>query len=151
VPHFRTLASQQFRGGGIHLPALRAAHGPFFANGRPAAWGLPPTSFASKDGKLAKRWVVPQDEATKAQYVSGLPTFGDRFPNDPPAQRLGFLAIRCSPGHDIGLTAAFTGEVRFEMTFGSGLQLDRSSVHFSSGLKYHLVEGLIDERQGTSF
>jgi hypothetical protein len=37
--------------------------------------------------------------------------------------------------HDIGLTAAFTGEVRFEITIGSGLQLDRSSVHFSSGLK----------------
>jgi hypothetical protein len=53
--------------------------------------------------------------------------------------------------HDIGLTAAFTGEVRFEITIGSGLQLDRSSVHFSSGLKSHLVEGLIDERQGTSF
>jgi hypothetical protein len=65
-------------------------------------------------------------------------------PNDPPAQRLGFLAVRCSPGpgtqkpehdaelivastllHDISLTAAFTGELRFVITFGSGLQLDR--------------------------
>ena len=48
------------------------------------------------------------------------------------------------------MTTVFTAEVRFEITIGSGLQLDRSSVHFSFGLSYHLVEGLIDERQGPS-
>ncbi len=35
---------------------------------------------------------------------------------------------------------------------GSGeRQRRRGLVHFSSGLKSHPVEGLIDERQGTSF
>jgi hypothetical protein len=31
-----------------------------------------------EDGKLAEHWDVLQDEATKAESVSGL--FGDRFP-----------------------------------------------------------------------
>jgi hypothetical protein len=109
---------------------------------------------------------VPQDEATKAQSVSGL----HRFPRlTLPHHVVGswlFAAALAQARqrkhdaeviaastllHGIGLIATFTGEVRFEITIGSGLQLDRSSVHFSSGLKYHLVEGLIDERQGTSF
>ena len=33
-----------------------------------------------KDGKLAEHWDVLQEEATKAQSLSGLPMFGDRFP-----------------------------------------------------------------------
>jgi predicted SnoaL-like aldol condensation-catalyzing enzyme len=56
------------------------AHGRLSGNGRRA------TSVAAEivrieDGKLAEHWDVLQDEATKAQSVSGLPMFGDRFPN----------------------------------------------------------------------
>jgi hypothetical protein len=112
---------------------------------------------------------VPQDEATKAQSVSG-PDVQRPIPRlTLPHHVLEFLAARCSLAqaqqlkHDaeliaastllrgICLTAAFTGKVRHEITIGSGLQLDRSSVHFSSCLKSHLVEGLIDERQRKSF
>jgi len=63
-----------------HLRALRAAHGPFSGNGRPAAW-VAADIVRIEDGKLAEHWDVPQDEATKAQSVSGLPMFGDRFPD----------------------------------------------------------------------
>ena len=34
-----------------------------------------------EDGLLAEHWDVSQDEATKAESVSGLPMFGDRFPS----------------------------------------------------------------------
>ena len=34
----------------------------------------------AEDGKLAEHWDVLQDEATKAESLSGLPMFGDRFP-----------------------------------------------------------------------
>jgi hypothetical protein len=44
-----------------------------------------------EDGKLAEHWVAPQDEATKAQTVSGPPMFGDRFPESS-------LTTRCSAG-----------------------------------------------------
>jgi hypothetical protein len=77
--HFRTHASQQFRGGGTQLPALRAAHGPFSGNGRPAAW-VAADIVRIEDGKLAEHWDVLQDEATRAESLSGLPMFGDRFP-----------------------------------------------------------------------
>jgi predicted SnoaL-like aldol condensation-catalyzing enzyme len=33
-----------------------------------------------EDGKLAEHWDVLQDEATREQSVSGLPMFGDSFP-----------------------------------------------------------------------
>ena len=55
------------------------AHGRFSGNGRPAAWiAADVVRFA--DGKLAEHWDVLQDEATRAQSVSGLPMFGDSFP-----------------------------------------------------------------------
>jgi predicted SnoaL-like aldol condensation-catalyzing enzyme len=47
---------------------------------RPAAW-VAADIVRIEDGKLAEHWDVPQDEATKAQSVSGLPMFGDRFPD----------------------------------------------------------------------
>ena len=34
-----------------------------------------------KDGVLAEHWDVIQDEATREQSKSGLPMFGDKFPN----------------------------------------------------------------------
>jgi predicted SnoaL-like aldol condensation-catalyzing enzyme len=33
-----------------------------------------------QDGKLAEHWGVLQDEATRAESLSGLPMFGDEFP-----------------------------------------------------------------------
>ena len=55
------------------------AHGRFSGHGRPAAW-IAADVVRMEDGKLAEHWDVLQDEATKAQSVSGLPMFGDRFP-----------------------------------------------------------------------
>ncbi|SDO70309.1 nuclear transport factor 2 family protein [Afipia sp. GAS231] len=56
------------------------AHGRFSGNGRPAAW-IAADVVRMEDGKLAEHWDVLQDEATKDQSVSGLPMFGNRFPN----------------------------------------------------------------------
>jgi predicted SnoaL-like aldol condensation-catalyzing enzyme len=56
------------------------AHGRFSGNGRPAAW-IAADVVRVEDGKLAEHWDVLQDEATKAQSISGLPMFGDRFPD----------------------------------------------------------------------
>jgi len=56
------------------------AHGRFSGHGRPAAW-IAADVVRLEDGKLAEHWDVLQDEATKDQSVSGLPMFGDRFPD----------------------------------------------------------------------
>jgi predicted SnoaL-like aldol condensation-catalyzing enzyme len=56
------------------------AHGRFSGIGRPAAW-IAADILRIEDGKLAEHWDVLQDEATRAQSASGLPMFGDRFPN----------------------------------------------------------------------
>ena len=55
------------------------AHGRFSGHGRPAAW-IAADIVRMEDGKLAEHWDVLQDEATHAQSVSGLPMFGDHFP-----------------------------------------------------------------------
>ena len=55
-------------------------HGRFSGNGRPVAW-IAADIVRIEDGKLAEHWDVLQDEATKAESVSGLPMFGDRFPS----------------------------------------------------------------------
>ena len=55
------------------------AHGRFSGNGRPAAW-IAADVVRFEDGKLAEHWDVLQDEATKAESVSGLPMFGNDFP-----------------------------------------------------------------------
>ena len=55
------------------------AHGRFSGHGRPAAW-IAADVVRMEDGKLAEHWDVLQDEATKAESVSGLPMFGDCFP-----------------------------------------------------------------------
>ena len=54
-------------------------HGRFSGMGRPAAW-IAADVIRFEDGKLAEHWDVLQDEATQAESVSGLPMFGDRFP-----------------------------------------------------------------------
>jgi len=56
------------------------AHGRFSGNGRDAAF-IAADIVRLEDGKLAEHWDVLQDEATKAQSKSGLPMFGDRFPD----------------------------------------------------------------------
>jgi predicted SnoaL-like aldol condensation-catalyzing enzyme len=55
------------------------AHGRFTGHGRAAAW-IAADVVRFEDGRLAEHWDVLQDEATKAQSLSGLPMFGDRFP-----------------------------------------------------------------------
>ncbi len=56
------------------------AHGRFSGHGRPAAW-IAADIVRIADGKLAEHWDVLQDEATEAQSLSGLPMFGDHFPD----------------------------------------------------------------------
>ena len=55
------------------------AHGRFTGTGRPVAW-VAADVVRFEDGLLKEHWDVLQDEATKAESVSGLPMFGDRFP-----------------------------------------------------------------------
>jgi predicted SnoaL-like aldol condensation-catalyzing enzyme len=55
------------------------AFGRFSGMGQPAAW-VAADVVRFEDGKLTEHWDVLQDEATKAQSLSGLPMFGDRFP-----------------------------------------------------------------------
>jgi predicted SnoaL-like aldol condensation-catalyzing enzyme len=55
------------------------AHGRFSGHGRPAAW-IAADIVRFEDGKLTEHWDVLQDEATRAESLSGLPMFGDRFP-----------------------------------------------------------------------
>jgi predicted SnoaL-like aldol condensation-catalyzing enzyme len=55
------------------------AHGRFSGHGRPRSW-IAADIVRFEDGKLAEHWDVLQDEATRAESISGLPMFGDRFP-----------------------------------------------------------------------
>ena len=55
------------------------AHGRFTGMGRPAAW-IAADVVRFEDGLLREHWDVLQDEATKADSVSGLPMFGTTFP-----------------------------------------------------------------------
>src|ERR1700735_4565507 len=54
------------------------AHGRFTGNGRPAAW-IAADVLRIEDGLLKEHWDVLQDEATRAESVSGLPMFGKSF------------------------------------------------------------------------
>jgi predicted SnoaL-like aldol condensation-catalyzing enzyme len=55
------------------------AHGRFSGTGRPVAW-IAADVVRFEDGKLTEHWDVLQDEATRAESVSGLPMFGGHFP-----------------------------------------------------------------------
>ena len=55
-------------------------HGRFSGNGRPAAW-IAADIIRVADGVLAEHWDVLQDEAERSDSKSGLPMFGDDFPN----------------------------------------------------------------------
>jgi predicted SnoaL-like aldol condensation-catalyzing enzyme len=54
-------------------------HGRFSGHGRPRSW-IAADIVRFENGKFAEHWDVLQDEATRAESVSGLPMFGDRFP-----------------------------------------------------------------------
>ena len=53
-------------------------HGRFSGHGRPRAW-IAGDVMRMEDGRLAEHWDVLQDEATKAESLSGLPMFGTSF------------------------------------------------------------------------
>ncbi|MDB5576578.1 MAG: hypothetical protein JWR80_1754 [Bradyrhizobium sp.] len=54
-------------------------HGRFTGNGLPHAW-IAADVVRMEDGILVEHWDVLQDEATRESSVSGLPMFGDTFP-----------------------------------------------------------------------
>jgi predicted SnoaL-like aldol condensation-catalyzing enzyme len=55
-------------------------HGRFSNVGQPADW-IVADVVRIEDGLLSEHWDVIQDEATAEQSKSGLPMFGDTFPN----------------------------------------------------------------------
>lgn len=58
---------------------LLVLHGRFSNVGQPANW-IVADIVRIKDGVLAEHWDVIQDEATRESSKSGLPMFGDTFP-----------------------------------------------------------------------
>jgi len=55
-------------------------HGRYSSFGQPANWIIVDI-LRIEDGMLIEHWDVIQDEATQEQSKSGLPMFGDKFPN----------------------------------------------------------------------
>ena len=55
-------------------------HGRFSGVGQRAAWVVGDI-VRMEDGMLAEHWDVIQDEATREQSRSGLPMFGEKFPD----------------------------------------------------------------------
>jgi len=55
-------------------------HGRYSGLGQPANW-IVADIVRIKDGVLVEHWDVIQDEVTQQQSKSGLPMFGDKFPN----------------------------------------------------------------------
>jgi predicted SnoaL-like aldol condensation-catalyzing enzyme len=55
-------------------------HGRFSGFGQPVNW-IAADIVRIKDRILVEHWDVIQDEATQEQSKSGLPMFGDKFPN----------------------------------------------------------------------
>jgi predicted SnoaL-like aldol condensation-catalyzing enzyme len=58
---------------------LLMLHGRFSGIGQPANW-IVVDIVRLEDGRLAEHWDVIQDEATRESSKSGLPMFGDKFP-----------------------------------------------------------------------
>ena len=54
-------------------------HGRFSGFGQPVNW-IAADIVRIEDGVLVEHWDVIQDEATQEQSKSGLPMFGDKFP-----------------------------------------------------------------------
>jgi predicted SnoaL-like aldol condensation-catalyzing enzyme len=55
-------------------------HGRYSGRGQPVNWIIVDI-LRVEDGMLVEHWDVIQDEATQEQSKSGLPMFGDKFPN----------------------------------------------------------------------
>ncbi len=55
-------------------------HGRYSGLGQPVNWIIVDI-IRIEDGMLVEHWDVIQDEATREQSKSGLPMFGDKFPN----------------------------------------------------------------------
>jgi predicted SnoaL-like aldol condensation-catalyzing enzyme len=56
-------------------------HGKFSGLGQPVNW-IAADILYIKDGVMVEHWDVIQDEASQEQSKSGLPMFGDKFPNN---------------------------------------------------------------------
>ena len=55
-------------------------HGRFSGFGQPVNW-IAADIVRIEDGLLVEHWDVIQDEVNQEQSKSGLPMFGDKFPN----------------------------------------------------------------------
>ena len=55
-------------------------HGRYSGRGQPVNWIIVDI-LRIEDGMLAEHWDVIQDEANQEKSKSGLPMFGDKFPN----------------------------------------------------------------------
>jgi predicted SnoaL-like aldol condensation-catalyzing enzyme len=55
-------------------------HGRFSGNGRAAAF-IAADIIRIEEGRLAEHWDVLQDEPTHTESKSGLPMFGEKFPD----------------------------------------------------------------------
>ncbi|MFF2382192.1 nuclear transport factor 2 family protein [Streptomyces sp. NPDC058108] len=55
--------------------------GRFSGHGLPAPW-IVADFVRMKDGVLAEHWDIIEDEASRATSVSGLPMYGDTFPEE---------------------------------------------------------------------
>jgi predicted SnoaL-like aldol condensation-catalyzing enzyme len=55
-------------------------HGRYSGRGQPVNWIIVDI-LRIEDGILVEHWDVIQDEAIQEQSKSGLPMFGDKFPN----------------------------------------------------------------------
>src|SRR5712691_1275484 len=58
-------------------------HGRFVNNGRPRAWVASDVIRVAND-RIVEHWDTLQDEVTREESKSGLPMFGNDFPNVPP-------------------------------------------------------------------
>ena len=55
--------------------------GRFTGNGQPTPW-IAANYLRIEDGLLAEHWDIIEEEATREQSLSGLPMYGDDFPED---------------------------------------------------------------------
>ncbi|MET7802438.1 hypothetical protein [Streptomyces decoyicus] len=70
------------RGITIHpVSSYRAAPGRFTGHGQPAPW-IAVDILRVEDGILMEHWDVIEEEASREQSVSGLPMYGDTFPEE---------------------------------------------------------------------
>jgi acetyl esterase/lipase/predicted SnoaL-like aldol condensation-catalyzing enzyme len=74
-------------------------HGRFTKHGGPAAW-ITLDVVRLEDGRLAEHWEVIADEVTREVTVSGLPMYGESFPDSASDSQPGGLLAAAPPGPD---------------------------------------------------